>query len=99
MNQLNNQSTPSMSQSTNNPVKGKTVHQDTDETKVIGIFSAVILFFTVLTISSYADDQAPLIQKHLISEQASNSETGPAPILINTTAAPVKNTEKKTLKM
>ena len=50
------------------PVKGKTAHQDTDESMVLGILSTVILALTILTVSSYADNQDSPTQQELISE-------------------------------
>ena len=51
------------------PVEGRTVHQDTDETKVIGILSGVIFILTILTVSSYADNHAQLVQSEIALEQ------------------------------
>lgn len=66
------------------PVKGKTVHQDTDETMVLGILSVVILVLTVLTIGSYADNQNQLIEQNLLSEKSSNTTEERSSFIINT---------------
>ena len=56
------------------PEKGMITHQDTDETVVLGVLSAVILFFTILTIGSYAETQTPLTEQNLITENTLSTQ-------------------------
>jgi len=81
------------------PVKGKTAHQDTDETMVLGILSAVILFFTVLTIGSYADNQNQFTKQNLLAEKSLSTKQERTSFLINTSNSAAKVTHKESIQM
>jgi len=83
------------------PVKSKTTHQDTDESMVLGILSAVILFLTILTIGSYADTQSTLSEQNLISENSIQieEEQRHMPYIINISNSPNIITSEETLNM
>jgi len=81
------------------PVKGKTVHQDTDETMVLGVLSAVILVLTVLTVGSYADNQNQLVEQNLLSEKSFTTEQERASYLINTSNSAAKMAHKDSIQM
>jgi len=81
------------------PVKGRTVHQETDETMVLGILSAVILVLTVLTVGSYADNQNHLMEPKLLSEKSLKTKQEHTGYLINTSSSSAQTVQKESIQM
>ena len=83
------------------PIK-KTTHEDTDETMVIGVLSAVILALTILTVSSYSEEETTKHQNSPILN-TNTSTTIKAmehkPFLINTKTTTGKVAQKDIIKM